>query len=231
MIKLLNVSKTFGQKETKITALNKINLTINSGEFVVLLGPSGSGKSTLLNILSGLDAIDQGQIFYDQEEISKFNQKQLTNFRKEKIGFIFQAYFLLPNISVQDNIELGANLTKQKNYQKLIDQLGLTEQLHKYPYQLSGGQQQRVSIARALSKKPQVLFCDEPTGALDEKTGKEVLKALQTLNSQNKTTVVVVTHNPGIAKMADHVIHMNSGQIIEQYRNEEKVTADNVKWA
>jgi putative ABC transport system ATP-binding protein len=231
MITLKNIQKKFGSGETEVIALNEINLTIESGTLAVLLGPSGSGKSTLLNVMSGLDKINNGQIKYNETDISQYNQKKLTEFRKDKIGFIFQAYYLLPNLTVRDNIELGANLNNQKEYQQLVSDLGLSEHLHKYPHQLSGGQQQRVSIARALAKKPEVLFCDEPTGALDEKTGKDVLKALQELNSNYKTTIIIVTHNPGIANMANHVIRMNSGKIVEEKYNDEVIDAEMVKWA
>jgi putative ABC transport system ATP-binding protein len=231
MIKLKKIEKSFGSGEAKVTALGGVNLEIKDGSLVVLLGPSGSGKSTLLNVVSGLDKIDSGSIQYGDTNIAGFNQKKLTEFRKEKIGFIFQAYYLLPNLTVRDNIELGANLTNASDYTQLVNDLGLAEHMHKYPHQLSGGQQQRVSIARALAKKPEVLFCDEPTGALDEKTGKDVLKALQELNKNYKTTIVIVTHNPGIADMADHVIRMNSGKIVEEKYNEKTIDAEQVKWS
>jgi len=227
-----NVSKIYNNFSGKTTALDKINLNINEGEIVVILGPSGSGKSTMLNILSGIDNPSKGEIFFDGERIDKLSDDELTDYRKDNLGFIFQSYNILSNLTVKENIELGLNLsTNPINIDDVIETVGLSEHKNKYPYQLSGGQMQRVSIARALVKNPKVLFCDEPTGALDEETGKKVLASLQEINEKYKTTMIIVTHNPSIADMANTVIKMNSGVIASKIHNKKITKAEDLRWA
>lgn len=227
-----NVSKTYNNYSGSTTALDKINLKIKESEIVVILGPSGSGKSTMLNILSGIDNPTKGEVYFDSKRIDKYNDNDLTDYRKDNLGFIFQSYNIISNLTVKENIELGANLsTNPLNIDEVIDTVGLSSHKNKYPYQLSGGQMQRVSIARALVKNPKVLFCDEPTGALDEETGKKVLTSLQEINEKYKTTMIIVTHNPSIADMANTVIKMNSGKIVEEKHNKKIVKATDLRWA
>lgn len=231
MIEMRNVVRKYKDGDKDIVALNEVDLKLDDNEFLVILGPSGSGKSTLINVMSALDRCDLGQVLYDDTNICKYNEKKLTKFRRENIGFIFQAYYLLPDLNVENNIRMGANLVENNDYQDIIEILDLKDMLKRMPYQLSGGQQQRVAIARALAKKPRVLFCDEPTGALDEKTGKQVLTLLQNYQKKHNITIVMVTHNSGIADMATRVIRMNSGNIIEDKKNENVIAAVNVRWA
>lgn len=232
MITLENVFKTYKSGDVETHALRGISLTINDGEFIVILGPSGSGKSTLLNVISGLDTITSGSIKFDKKEISKYKEDELTKFRRDNLGFIFQQYNLLQNLTVYENIQMGADISKNPlDINEIITHVGLNDSRNKYPSQLSGGQQQRVSIARSIVKNPRIMFCDEPTGALDEETAKQVLNLLQKLNQELKTTTVIITHNPNIAKMADTVIRMNSGNIEETYKNKEKLTANELKWS
>ena len=213
-------------------ALDNINLSIKSGEVVIILGPSGSGKSTLLNILSGIDNPTSGSVYFKEERIDDLNAKNLTSYREHNLGFIFQSYNLIPNLTVKENIELGAKLSKNPlNIKEIAHSVGLGEQLNKYPYQLSGGQMQRVAIARAIVKNPKVLFCDEPTGALDEEMGKNVLALLQKINKENNTTIIIVTHNPSIANMGHTVIKMNSGKISKIIKNKEILDAKDLRWA
>ncbi len=230
MITVKNVTKVYQSGDIKVDALKNIDLSINDGEIVVLLGPSGSGKSTLLNILSGLDSIDQGEIVINDQEISSLNQVERTKFRRNNLGFIFQQYNLLPSLTVFENIEIGAQLSKNPyEIKEIMNLVGIEAHINKYPYQLSGGEQQRVSIARAIVKKPNILFCDEPTGALDEETSKEVLSLIQRLNKDLKTTIVLITHNPSIAEIADKVITLNSGEIVN-IKNQIKKKASLINW-
>ena len=226
MIQLENVHKSYGQ--TKV--LKGIDLQIQDQDDVVILGPSGSGKSTLLNVLSGLEKVDEGHILIQGQDLSQLTDAQLTAFRREKIAFIFQQYYLLPNRSVDKNVTMGADLANNKDYKNVIRAVGLGEKLHKYPSELSGGEQQRVSIARALAKRPRVLFLDEPTGALDEQTGRQVLDYICKLQKEYDFTIVMVTHNLNIAEMANTVIKMNSGKISEIYTNEAQKTAYEIGW-
>jgi putative ABC transport system ATP-binding protein len=213
-------------------ALKDVTLSIPSGEFVVLLGPSGSGKSTLLNVCSGLDTPTSGTITIDQDEISAMNPKELTRFRRDNLGFIFQQYNLLQTLSVRENVEVGRHVaTEPFEVEEVIEQVGLTKNIDKYPYQLSGGEQQRVSIARALVKNPKILFCDEPTGALDEDNAKEILGVIQRLNDTYGTTVVLITHNPSIGIIADRIIKLNSGEVVDVQVNETKQPASAIVWA
>lgn len=230
MIKIKNVSKFYGTRENRVQVLNDISLDIEDGDFLVILGPSGSGKSTLLNVASGLDRTYGGSVMYDSENISEYSDRQLTAFRRKNIGFIFQQYYLLPNLNVDKNVKMGAELAKNSDYAEIINAFGLSEKRKKYPHQLSGGEQQRVSAARALAKKPSVLFLDEPTGALDESTGRKVLDYISKLQSQLAFTVIMVTHNANIADMAKNVVKMNSGKIIEKYQNQVQKTAFEIGW-
>lgn len=230
LYKLENVFKTYKKSNNLNHALKNINLSINKGEIVVILGPSGSGKSTMLNILSGIDSPTEGKVFYEDKRIDNLSSNLLTTYRKNNLGFIFQSYNLISNLTVKENIEMGGHLSSNPlDIKDIVDVVGLSSHINKYPYQLSGGQMQRVAIARAIVKNPNVLFCDEPTGALDEETGKNVLKLLQDINKEYKTTMIIVTHNPGIAQIGDVVIRMNSGKIIEKYKNK-RVDPKNIPW-
>ena len=230
-IKVSNVKKVYITGEVQTHALRSLDLDIVDGEFLVILGPSGSGKSTLLNVISGLDTVTEGTIEVDGEVITMMNDKELTNFRRRKLGFIFQSYNLLPNLTVYENVEVGKYLSQNPlSIDELLTKIDMNDQIDKYPYQLSGGQQQRVSIARALVKNPTILFCDEPTGALDEETGKQVLKVLQQLNKELKTTIIIVTHNNALKEIADRTIHMKSGEIYDIEVNSNKKDASEVSW-
>ena len=230
--KLEKAYKTYKSKNEENHALNGIDLSITEGEIVIILGPSGSGKSTMLNILSGIDFLTKGKVYFNDQRLDQMKEEELTNYRKENLGFIFQSYNLIPNLTVKENIELGKELSDTPlSIDTIIKEVGLKDHVHKYPYQLSGGQMQRVAIARALVKNPKVLFCDEPTGALDEKTGKNVLALLQKINQKYHTTMIIVTHNPSIAQMGNTVIRMNSGKIVETIHNKKIVDAKDLRWA
>ena len=230
MIRITDLHKFYGAGESKCEVLKGVSLDIKDKEFMVILGTSGSGKSTLLNVISGLETADAGNVFYEDKNICNMNDKDVTFFRKDTLGYVFQQYFLLPNLNVDKNVKMGADLAKNKEYRKLIDAVGLADKMKKYPHELSGGEQQRVAIARALAKKPEVLFLDEPTGALDEATGRMVLDLLSKLQKELGFTMVMVTHNQNIAQMADTVISMNSGKIVDQYQNENPKTAYEIQW-
>lgn len=230
MIDVREITKTYGSGESALSVLKGISLKINDGGFYVILGASGSGKSTLLNVISGLERPDGGNVFYDGEDITELSDGALTDFRKENVGFIFQQYYLLPDMNVEKNVRMGADLAGNKDYREIIEAVGLGEKLRKYPGELSGGEQQRVSIARALAKKPKVLFLDEPTGALDEQTGRQVLDYICKLQREYGFTIVMVTHNQNIADMAGSVIMMNSGKISGVYANEAPKNAYEIGW-
>ena len=230
MIKIENLTKTYGAGGSKTEVLKGIDLQIADGDFTVILGASGSGKSTLLNCLSGLERADGGSILYDGVNINELSDKELTKFRKDNIGFIFQQYYLLPDMTVEKNVRMGADLAANTDFKGIIKAVGLEEKTAKYPSELSGGEQQRVSVARALAKKPKVLFLDEPTGALDEKTGRRVLDYICKLHNEYGFTVIMVTHNANIAEMANTVIKMNSGKIAEIYSNAVQKTAYEIGW-
>lgn len=230
MIEVKHLIKTFPNGDTRLYALNDLSFSIETGSFVVILGASGSGKTTLLNVLSGLDKADSGDINFNDTNISTFDEHELIKFRRENVGFIFQAYYLLPTLNVEANIKMGANLAKNKHYADLIASLGLCGKEQKFPFELSGGEQQRVSIARALAKQPQVLFCDEPTGALDEKTGRQIMRCLIDFQKQNKITLIMVTHNANFKELADRVIYMNSGKIISVNDNPAPLMIDEIRW-
>jgi len=232
LYKLNKVYKIYKNYKNTTHALDGVDLSINDGEIVVILGPSGSGKSTMLNILSGIDNPTKGEVYFDENKIDSYSEDELTIYRADNLGFIFQSYNLIANLTVTENIELGYELSKNPlKIKEMIEIVELTDHRRKYPYQLSGGQMQRVAIARALVKNPKVLFCDEPTGALDEETGKKVLKTLSEINKKYKTTMIIVTHNPSIADMANTVIKMNSGKITEIIKNENVKDPEELRWA
>ncbi len=231
-IEIKAVSKHYQIGSVTTKALDDVTVSFPQGTFVVVLGPSGSGKSTLLNVMGGLDHVDKGTIHVDGAAIHALRDKALTLYRREKAGFIFQQYNLLQTLNVYENVEVGARLVKHpESIDAMLEKVGLTEHKHKFPHQLSGGEQQRVAIARALVKKPSVLFCDEPTGALDEAKGKEILQLLVDLNESLNTTIVLVTHNASIAALADRVIKLNSGCIVEDHTNTERAAIDAIHFS
>lgn len=226
MIELKGVRKSYGANEV----LKGIDLRIEEQDYLVILGASGSGKSTLLNILSGLEKPDQGEVLYDGENIASLSESKLTKFRKDHIAFIFQQYYLLQELTVEQNVKMGAHLAKNQDYLPIIEAMGLKEKLHQYPSELSGGEQQRVAIARALAKKPKVLFLDEPTGALDEATGRQILSYIAQMKKELRFTLVMVTHNEHIAQLANTVVRVNSGQIQDIVVNEEPKSVEEIGW-
>ena len=226
MIELKGVRKSYGANEV----LKGIDLRIEKQDYLVILGASGSGKSTLLNILSGLEKPDQGEILHDGENIASLSETQLTKFRKDHIAFIFQQYYLLQELTVEQNVKMGAHLAKNQDYLPIIEAMGLKEKIHQYPSELSGGEQQRVAIARALAKKPKVLFLDEPTGALDEATGRQILSFIAQMKKELGFTLVMVTHNEHIAQLANTVVRVNSGQIQDIVVNEEPKSVEEIGW-
>ncbi|MDE7440126.1 MAG: ABC transporter ATP-binding protein [Clostridia bacterium] len=228
MIKAENICKSFNNGTVEV--LKNISLEIEEGEFAVILGASGSGKSTFMSILSGLERPDSGKVFYGNEEITSMNDKLLTDFRRREVGFIFQQYYLLPHLSVDKNVRMGADLAENKNYREIIEKVGLADKLKSRPSELSGGEQQRVCIARALAKNPNILFLDEPTGALDEKTGRQVLDYIMQMKKERNFTMIMVTHNANIAEMADKVIKINSGEIEKIYKNTSPKSAYEIGW-
>lgn len=230
MITAENITKSYGSGASENKVLKGISVSIDDGDYVVILGASGSGKSTFLNVVSGLERADSGSVKYDGVDITKLSDKELTKFRRDKIGFIFQQYYLLPNMTVEKNVRMGADLSDNDNYKEIIEAVGLGDKLKSYPSELSGGEQQRVSVARALAKRPEILFLDEPTGALDEETGRQVLDYISNLHRELGFTVVMITHNQNIAEMAKTVIKMNSGRIAEVYENPQQKTAYEIGW-
>ena len=226
MIQLKGVRKSYGANEV----LKGIDLRIEEQDYLVILGASGSGKSTLLNILSGLEKPDQGEVLYDGENIASLSESQLTKFRKNQVAFIFQQYYLLQELTVVQNVKMGAHLAKNQDYLPIIEEMGLKEKIQQYPSELSGGEQQRVAIARALAKKPKVLFLDEPTGALDEATGRQILSYIAQMKKELGFTLVMVTHNEHIAQLANTVVRVNSGQIQDITVNEEPKRVEEIGW-
>lgn len=230
-LEVKDLNKGFGDKTNRIEVLKNLSLNVEKGEFCVLLGPSGSGKSTLLNILGGIDYPDGGEVKINGEKMNSLNSKKLTMFRRNHLGYVFQMYNLIPDLTVRENIEVGAYLSKKPlNLDELIETLGLKEHQDKLPSQLSGGQQQRTSIGRAIIKNPDILLCDEPTGALDYNTSKEILKLIEKVNQKYGSTVIMVTHNDAIKYMADRVIRLRDGQILKNYLNDKKVKAEDLEW-
>ena len=230
-LEIHQVTKAFGSGDSRVQVLKGIDLEIRQGEFCVLLGPSGSGKSTLLNIIGGIDQADTGGIYVNGEAMADMNEKRLTIYRRKHLGYIFQMYNLIPNLTVRENIEVGAYLGDNPlSVDELLDTLGLSKHQKKLPNQLSGGQQQRCAIGRAIVKNPDILLCDEPTGALDYNTSKEILKLIETVNQKYGNTVVMVTHNDAIKDMADRVVKLRDGMIRRNICNEHKLTADELEW-
>lgn len=230
-ISLQQVSKYYQMGETKIKANDSISFDIDKGEFVVILGPSGAGKSTVLNILGGMDYPSEGRIMVDGTNIAEFTPKQLTHYRRLDVGFVFQFYNLVPNLTARENVDLAAQISNRAlDAAEVLDAVGLKERMTNFPAQLSGGEQQRVAIARALAKRPKLLLCDEPTGALDYETGKQVLKLLQDTCRETGTTVVVITHNQAIAPMANRVIEINNAQVRSIYENDYPMPVSEIEW-
>ena len=230
-IDIKNLKKSYGTDENKVEVLHGLDLEIEKGEICVLLGASGSGKSTLLNIIGGIDSCDEGEINIDGKNQNKMKDKELTLYRRKYIGYVFQMYNLIPNLTVQENIEVGAYLSKNSlEIGELLKTLGIYEQRNKYPNQLSGGQQQRTAIGRAIVKNPDILLCDEPTGALDYLTSKEILKLLEDVNEKYGNTIIVVTHNNAFKDMADRVVHIKDGMVKETYQNENRISATDLEW-
>ena len=230
MIEINNLIKYYGKGKNRFKALDDVSVRINDGEFLVILGASGSGKSTFLNVISGLETSDGGTVAYDSLQLDKMSEKELTKFRRENTAYIFQQYYLLPHLNVEKNVRMGADLDHNKDYLKYIEAVGLAEKRKEFPSELSGGEQQRVAIARALAKNPKVLFLDEPTGALDEKTGRQVLDYIIRLQKKKGFTMMMVTHNSNIAETADRIIRMNSGKIVGITENAHKKTAFEIGW-
>lgn len=230
-IEFKNVKKIYKMGEVDIEALSGVNFTIDKGEFVIIAGASGAGKSTILNILGGMDGLTSGNVFVDDIEISKFNSKELINYRRHDIGFVFQFYNLVPNLTAKENIELATQISHNPlNIEKVISGVGLQDRKNNFPSQLSGGEQQRVAIARALAKNPKLLLCDEPTGALDYKTGKSILKLLQDTCRSSGMTVVIITHNLALTDIGDKVIRVKSGKINSIEINENPLDVESVEW-
>ena len=226
-----NLNKSYGTNENKISVLKDINFSLEKGVLCTLLGPSGSGKSTLLNAIGGLEKIDSGSIEINEYEISSLKQNALSNFRRKYLGFIFQFYNLIPDLTVTENIQVGSFIHNDPmDIEKLIKDLGLWEHKNKYPRQLSGGQQQRCAIGRALIKKPEILLCDEPTGALDYKTSKDILSLLQRINKEYETTIILATHNEEITKMSNIIIRLKDGVISQEMENEKVLDAQELEW-
>ncbi|WP_405266014.1 ABC transporter ATP-binding protein [Methanobrevibacter sp.] len=231
LIKVNRVSKEYKMGTQTVKAANNLDFTIDQGELVVILGPSGSGKSTLLNLLGGLDKPTSGEIIIDDENITAFSDKELTRYRAKEIGFIFQFYNLIPNLTACENIEVLNDIVDENiGGQEILSQVGLSQHVNKFPSELSGGEQQRVSIARAIAKKPKMLLCDEPTGALDSKTGKLIIELLISLCESENTTVIIVTHNNEFAKVANKVIHIKNGEVEYIETNENPQSVDAINW-
>lgn len=230
-LEINQIRKSFGEGDNRVEVLKGIDLAIEKGEFCVLLGASGSGKSTLLNIIGGIDSADSGDICIKGARLADMSEKRLTLYRRNHLGYIFQMYNLIPNLTVQENIEVGAYLSDHPlDVQELLHTLGLQEHRNKLPNQLSGGQQQRTAIGRAVVKNPDILLCDEPTGALDYHTSKEILKLIETVNRKYGNTIIMVTHNDAIKDMADRVVRLRDGTIMKNYVNEHRVPAEKLEW-
>lgn len=231
MIKISNLHKFYGTKENRAEVLKGINLEIEDGKIICVLGPSGSGKSTLLNILGGIETIDEGDVSVFGEDIKNMSKKALENYRRENLGFVFQFYNLISDLNVLENVEVGKYLSKKPlNTDTLLDELGLSEHKYKYPNEISGGQAQRASIARAMIKSPKLLICDEPTGALDYESAKDVLYLIENLNHKYHSTVIIASHNSQIAKMSDVILSLHNGSIKSVVENKDKISAKEVTW-
>ena len=230
-VEFQNVGKTYEMGEVRIKALHDASFTVEKGELVVIVGPSGAGKTTLLNILGGMDTLSSGRVLLDGEEVSKLNRKQLTNYRRQDVGFVFQFYNLIGNLTALENVELANQICKNPlNAEEILRDVGLEERMKNFPSQLSGGEQQRVAIARALAKNPKLLLCDEPTGALDYQTGKAILQLLQDTGRKTGMTVIIITHNSALTAMADRVIKVRSGTISSVKLNEKPQDIAEIEW-
>lgn len=230
-IEVKNCTKTYQMGDSTIYANKDISFSIEQGELVIILGTSGAGKSTLLNIIGGMDTNTSGNVIIDGNDISQYNKRQLTTYRRKDVGFVFQFYNLVPNLTAKENVELASEIVKDAmKAEKALENVGLGERMDNFPAQLSGGEQQRVAIARAVAKKPKILLCDEPTGALDYNTGKQVLKILQDMSVKNHSTVIIVTHNAALAPIGNQVIHIHDGQVKEITRNANPADISSIKW-
>lgn len=230
-IELKNVYKYFEVGRNKIVANDNINLSIDEGELVIIVGASGAGKTTLLNLIGGMDTLSDGEIIVDKKNLSKMNEKELTKYRRDDVGFVFQFYNLIPNLTSIENVELASEIAKDNmDAEKALDEVGLSHRKNSFPSQLSGGEQQRVAIARAIAKNPKLLLCDEPTGALDYKTGKSILKLLQDTAKKLNTTVIIITHNGAIKDIANKVFELKDGTIVNSYVNENPENVENIEW-
>lgn len=230
-IELKNVYKYFKVGKNKIVANNNINLSIEQGELIIIVGASGAGKTTLLNMIGGMDTLSQGEIIVDKKKLSNMNERELTRYRRDDVGFVFQFYNLIPNLTSIENVELASEIAKDNmDANKALDEVGLSNRKDSFPSQLSGGEQQRVAIARAIAKNPKLLLCDEPTGALDYKTGKSILKLLQNTAKNLNTTVIIITHNGAIKDIADKVFELKDGRIINSYINDKPVNVEEIEW-
>ena len=230
-VKLKDITKVYHMGEVEIRAADNINFSIKKGEFVVIVGPSGAGKTTVLNILGGMDTATGGTLTVDGKDITAYDSRQLTGYRRDDIGFVFQFYNLIPNLTALENVELALQICKDPlDAKKVLEDVGLGDRLDNFPAQLSGGEQQRVSIARALAKNPKLLLCDEPTGALDYNTGKAILKLLQNMCRERGMTVIVITHNQALAPKADRLIHIKNGQVSHMETNENPMSIDEIEW-
>lgn len=230
-VKLQDITKIYKMGEVEIRAADGINFFVQKGEFVVIVGPSGAGKTTVLNILGGMDTATEGTLLVDGQDVTQYSARQLTEYRREDIGFVFQFYNLVPNLTALENVELALQICRDPlDARKVLEEVGLGDRLNNFPAQLSGGEQQRVSIARALAKNPKLLLCDEPTGALDYNTGKSILKLLQNMCRERGMTVIVITHNQALAPMADRLIHIKNGQVSQMETNEQPMSIDEIEW-
>ncbi len=230
-VEFQDVSKVYTMGSTKIKAADGVSFTIEKGEFCVIVGPSGAGKTTVLNMLGGMDEVSGGKIFVDGVEVSAFNEKKLTDYRRYDVGFVFQFYNLIQNLTAKENVEIASEICKNPlDAEETLRNVGLGDRMNNFPAQLSGGEQQRVSIARAIAKNPKLLLCDEPTGALDYETGKSILKLLHDVCRNNKKTVIVITHNQAITQMADRVIHIKNGKVSAEEVNENPADVSVIEW-
>lgn len=230
-VEFKNVYKTYQSGDVKVEALKDVSFEINKGEICVIVGQSGAGKTTLLNILGGMDKLTSGELYLDGKDISRFNKKNLATYRRQDIGFVFQFYNLIPNLTALENIEIASMLSKNPMQpERVLEQVGLSDRKNNFPAQLSGGEQQRVSIARALAKNPKLMLCDEPTGALDYETGKSVLKLLQDCSRSQGMTVVIITHNTALTAMADRIIRVKNGKIVSVSMNDKVIPVENIEW-
>jgi len=230
-IELKNVGKHYNMGEITIAAAANVNFAVEKGELAVITGPSGAGKTTILNILGGMDSCDEGEVFLDGKLISHYNHRQLTTYRREDVGFVFQFYNLIQNLTARENVELATEICRNPmSPTEVLGLVGLSDRMNNFPSQLSGGEQQRVAIARAIARNPKILLCDEPTGALDDNTGKAILKLLQEMSREAKMTVIIITHNIAITPMADRVIRMKNGTVAQILKNDHPLPVERIEW-